>query len=245
MAFVGILLAPAFGATVGAGFGAALYSKPEWMDVWDATESTPALVEIICRPLRGVRYFFIFVLGWTMVANKVFNLYSIGISMQVFGPTWQNVPRFFFTFLASITITLLSVFSRNSFYSILSNLGSIIGYWTAMFFVIVVEDDLIFRRRIGYDLSAWNDRTKLPVGLAVDLPLYWYRRIYRGYGSNLVSWVSYMYSKLSLLSANKNIRPIAMAIAPDGGDIGTVLGFAFCGISYLILRHLELKKFGR
>jgi len=169
MAFVGILLAPAFGATVGAGFGAALYSTPEWMDVWDATESTPALVEIICRPLGGVRYFFIFVLGWTMVANNVFNLYSIGISMQVFGPTWQKVPRYFYTFLASIAITLLSVFSRNSFYSILSNLGSIIGYWTAMFFVIVVEEDLIFRRSIGYDLSAWNDRTKLPVGLAAGL----------------------------------------------------------------------------
>lgn len=169
MAFIGILVTPAFGSTVGAGFGAALYSNPDWMDAWNNYGSVSAVVEIVCRPLGDVRYFFIFVLAWTMVANNVFNLYSIGISMQVFGSRWQKVPRYFYTFLASIIITLLAVFSRNSFYNVLSNLGSIIGYWTVMYFVIIVEEDLIFRRKTGYDLSAWNDRAKLPLGYAAGL----------------------------------------------------------------------------
>lgn len=169
MAFLGIWVFPCFGATVGAGFGAAMYNNPTWMDAWDTYGSTSAVAEVVCEPLGGVRYFFIFILAWTMVANNVFNLYSIGISMQVFGEAWQKVPRYFYTFIASVVITLLSVFSRNSFYSILSNLGSIIGYWTVMYFVIVVEEDLIFRRNRGYDLEAWSDRTKLPPGFAAGL----------------------------------------------------------------------------
>lgn len=40
-------------------------------------------------------------------------------------------------------------------------------------------------------------------------------------------------------------RPIARQIGDEGGDVGIELGMLFAIIVYPVLRHLELKKFGR
>lgn len=43
------------------------------------------------------------------------------------------------------------------------------------------------------------------------------------------------------------VGPIALHAgeAPYGGDVGFELGFCFAAVSYFILRHIELRIFGR
>jgi purine-cytosine permease-like protein len=187
-----------------------------------------------------VRYFFVFIMGWTMVASNVFSLYSLGITAQVFGHQFERVPRYFYTIVGSVVITLLAVFSRNSFASIISNLGSVLVYWAVIFFIIIVEEDIIFRNRgqlgknkwfpfiksIGYDLDAWDDQRRLPHGLAASAAFC------IGAAGAVVAMGQTWYH-----------GPIARAIAPSGGDLGFILAFSFSGISYPPLRYLELKKF--
>lgn len=67
-------------------------------------ETSAALIEYVLRPLGNVRLFFLFILAFSMMSNNVFNLYSIGISMQLFGKGTAMIPRFCWTFLATIVM---------------------------------------------------------------------------------------------------------------------------------------------
>lgn len=102
---LGIWAIPAFAITCGAGFAAALWSNVEWATAFAETDgSSAALIEIALRPLGNVRYFFLFVLAFSMMSNNVFNLYSIGISMQLFGKWPSKLPRFMYTFLSVVVM---------------------------------------------------------------------------------------------------------------------------------------------
>jgi purine-cytosine permease-like protein len=107
-----------------------------------------------------------------MISNNVFNFYSISISMQLFGNFTIHVPRYVWSFLAAIVMVVLSVVGQNSLYTILSDLVAIIGYWTIIYFAIFVEEHIIFRQThfktggLGWDLTAWDDRHRLPKGWA-------------------------------------------------------------------------------
>jgi purine-cytosine permease-like protein len=119
--------------------------------------------------LGNARYFFVFLLGWSLVSNNVFNLYSIGISAQLFGDWAIKVPRILWTLCASILITILAVVGRDSFSAVLLNLLALIGYWSMIYFAIFTIEFVLIRRKFGLDLTAWNDRTRLPPGYAAGL----------------------------------------------------------------------------
>ena len=80
--------------------------------------------------------------------------------MQSVGRPFAMVPRFVWTFLASVIYTVAGVAGREHFSEILSNFLSILSYWTAFFIVIVAEEHFIFRRKGGplggYNLDDWD-----------------------------------------------------------------------------------------
>ena len=43
------------------------------------------------------------------------------------------------------------------------------SYWIVIWLTIVTEENLLFNRGRGYDWSAWNNRQKLPVGVAAGI----------------------------------------------------------------------------
>lgn len=50
---------------------------------------------------------------------------------------------------------------------IINNLLAILGYWTLGFAAILFIEHFYFRPRLrGYDLTAWQDGKRLPVGVA-------------------------------------------------------------------------------
>ncbi|PVH80777.1 hypothetical protein DL98DRAFT_588105 [Cadophora sp. DSE1049] len=84
-----------------------------------------------------------------MMSNNVSNLYSIGISMQLFGKWPSKLPRFVYTFLSVVVM--------------------IIVHWSMAYFILIVEESVGFRRARGYDLYGWDNPHALPVGFAAML----------------------------------------------------------------------------
>lgn len=227
--FLGLLIMPSFALTCGAGFASALWTNAEWAQAFtDADETSAGLIEFVLRPLGNVRFFFLFILAFSMMSNNVFNLYSVSISMQLFGKYPAKAPRFVYTFLITVIMIIVSAVGYNSLYTIISNLGAIISYWTIIYFAILFEESIIFRRTIGWNLEGWDDPKALPHGFAAMLA-FWI-----GVAGSIIGMGQTWY-----------YGPIARLIGSEGGDIGTELGFAFAALVYPPLRWLELKKFGK
>lgn len=240
ISFLGIWVIPSFAITCGAGFASTLQTKANWAAAFEDSSGTSAdFIEIAFRHLGNVRYFFLFILAWSMINNNIFNYYSISISMQLFGAWSVKVPRFFYTILALVVMIIISVLGRNNLHDILSDLIAIIGYWSIIYFVIYIEEHLIFRQPyltrwlgdasgIGWDLNVWNDRRKLPFGLAANFAFC------VGIAGAVVGMGQVWY-----------VGPIAKKVGAYGADLGIELAFLFSGIVFPPLRYLELKRFGK
>ena len=67
----------------------------------------------------------------------------------------------------TLVILALALGGRNALEAILNNLLAMLGYWTLAFGAILLLEHVAFRRRLGgYDLTAWQDRRRMPPGLA-------------------------------------------------------------------------------
>lgn len=107
--------------------------------------------------------------------NNIVNTYSAGLSIQALGRPFAVVPRFFWTFVSFVIYTVAGVAGREHFSAILSNFLSILGYWTAWFIVIVMEEHFIFRRKGGrlggYNLDDWDSPSRCVLLLLTLLPI--------------------------------------------------------------------------
>jgi len=197
--------------------------------------------------LGNVRYFFVFIMAVSTLNNNVFNLYSISISMQLLGKWTTYVPRMIWNLIGAIVIFLIAIIGRKSVYTIVGNSVAVIAYWTAIFFAIILVEDRLFRRRTGYDHSAWDDSGKLPKGFAAMLAF-----LLGAAGSIIGMGQTWYYGQVTPSQLSKQAitltiihRPIARQIGEEGGDVGIELGMLFAIIAYPGLRYLELKKYGR
>ena len=124
--------------------------------------------------------------------------------------------------------SIVSCVGYKSLNDIIANLGAIIGYWSMAYFILIVEESVIFRGSRGYDLYGWDNPHVLPVGFAAML----------AFGVGIAGAVVGM-------SQTWYTGPIARMIGEDGGDIGTWLAMSFAAVAYPGLRYFELKRFDR
>jgi purine-cytosine permease-like protein len=100
------------------------------------------------------------------VGNEVAILYSSSLSIQLWSRYCMAVPRFIWnTVLAAISLGL-AWGGRHVLHSIISNALSLIGYWTICFGLVLAIETFYFRPKIGYDLEGWQDKDRMPLGLA-------------------------------------------------------------------------------
>ncbi|POS84165.1 hypothetical protein EPUL_004194, partial [Erysiphe pulchra] len=167
-------------------------------------------------------------LSFSVLANNIVVNYSAGLSCQLFGDYFHAVPRFIWSLLNAILITVLAVIGRENLSSIVANFVSMLGYWAISFTIILGIEDQVFRRRSGYNLDFWNIPSKLPWGIAAIAALF----------------VSYLAGGLSGMSQSLYIGPIARKFGGTGGDVGVILSGLFTLIIYPIVRFYELKAYG-
>ncbi|KDR83261.1 hypothetical protein GALMADRAFT_89116 [Galerina marginata CBS 339.88] len=230
MTFVGLYLPICFVEILGAAL--ASISDPAYVDAL-ANGSTGGLVAQVLTPWKGGGKFILLILALSVLTNNIVNTYSAGLSIQALGRPFAKVPRFFWTFIGFVVYTVAGVAGREHFSAILSNFLSILGYWTAWFIVIVMEEHFLFRRKGGrlggYNLDDWDSPTRLPLGIAGVLAACF------GAAGAVVGMSEVWYT-----------GPLGkMAGAEFGADLGFELAFAFAAVTYPPLRWLEIYYTGR
>ncbi|SLM35290.1 nucleoside [Lasallia pustulata] len=178
--------------------------------------------------LHGFGKFCGVVVALGLIANIVPPTYSSGIDFQILGRYAAKVPRFVWNTIGVVIYTVCALAGRDSLSVIFQNFLALMGYWVAIWIAITLDEQLIFRRRRGYDWAAWDDRSKLPIGIAAFIAFL------VGWGGAILCMAQVWY-----------IGPIAKDVGQYGADMGNYVGFSWAALVYPPLRYLELRKVGR
>ncbi|KAF7596025.1 hypothetical protein BBP40_003805 [Aspergillus hancockii] len=225
LTYFGQALPTIFVGILGNCFGGITASNKEMSAVYHA-KGTGALILATLRP-TGWAKFACTMFALTFLANVIANIYSSALSIQLWGKHFIAVPRFIWCALMSIIVLALAWGGRDKLEEIIDNLLSILGYWTLAFGLILAIEHFWFRPRLGgYDLSAWQDPKRTPVGLAGTTSLL------IGIGFSFLGMNQTWYRS-----------PAAKAIGSSGGDVGDYLVFASVLVFYP-LRTLEIRFAG-
>lgn len=165
----------------------------------------------------------------TTVAGNIPNMYSIALNAQAFWSPLGKVPRIVWTLVGNGIVIVLSIVGYNYFQSFLSNFMSLVGYYLSCYIGIAFTEHFVFRKGKfeNYDVENYDNLSKLNPGYA--------------------SAASFFVGVAGIVLGMDQTwfcGSIAKKIGGYGGDIAFELGMGFSLTAYLILRPLELKKFG-
>lgn len=231
---------------IGVGLGTTLASSPKYTIKYGT--SPGGLLMTAYDALGGFGKFCAVINVLALVANNTPGAYSMGMNFQMLGRVFEKVPRPIFTTLSVVIYMACAMGGRNSLYEVFKSMLPLIGYWVMMFLVIVIEEDVLFRRTRGYDWSVWNNPQKLPLGIAAGIAF-------------LIGWVGAIVGMVGGTSYSVHIQnPAAtdsgstqdqsyfsgpIARLTGGSDLGLWLGAGFTIVSFPPLRVLELAFVGR
>ncbi|EPS25739.1 hypothetical protein PDE_00675 [Penicillium oxalicum 114-2] len=209
---------------MGIGLGSMMASSPFFLDKYGRTPG--GLLMAAYDALGGFGKFCAVINVLSLVANNTPGAYSMGMNLQMLGGFFGRVPQPIFTTLATVIYTACAMGGRNSLYEVFKSFLPLIGYWVMIWLVIVVQEDLCFRRSNEYDWSTWNSPQQLPLGLAAG-------------ASFLVGWAG------AVIGMKQAFYSGVLAHVASGADLGLWTGAAFTAVVFPPLRALERRYLGR
>jgi purine-cytosine permease-like protein len=226
MTLTGLTFSFIFVNLLGVGLASGVTNNPSSSDAYNI--SSGALILAGYGGLGGFGKFCAVIVALGLGSNQIPSTYAAALDFQVLGRRWKAVPRYIWATVAAIIYFICAVAGRDHLFLIFQNFLALMGYWLAIFITIVLEEHTIFRRHVGFDWTAWEDRKRLPLGIAALTAF-------------LIGWVGPIVGMYQVWWTG----PIARMLGDNGGDVGVWLGIAFSGVTYPPLRYLELKKIGR
>ncbi|QEU60526.1 Tpn1 [Kluyveromyces lactis] len=205
---------------------------------------------------NGFGKFLVVVLVLSLISDNIVNTYSAAFSIQLSSVMLAKVPRWIWAIGCTIFYLVCALVGRNSFSTILGNFLPMIGYWISMYFILLLEENVIFRNWFHhlYKLEFPNDIEVKPHHKLRRLPRHIHRYnwdewdnsevITRGLAASAAFCIGVAGVVLGMCQTYY-VGPLAAKIGEYGGDLGMWLGIGFAGVSYPLLRYWELKKFGR
>ena len=163
---IGIGIPTSIGMIAGCVVSSALNNRADWATTYD-DKGIGFLIQQMLYP-RGFADFLLVLLVLSGINCNILNTYSAAISCQQFARPCARIPRFIWTIICFAVIIALALAGRNHLLAYLQNFLSLLGYWCTSYFVIVFSEHYIFRKGkfYNYDLEAWNDPKRLPLGIA-------------------------------------------------------------------------------
>ena len=180
------------------------------------------------KPLGSFGSFCGVVVALGLVANLIVPTYSSGIDAQILGRYAEAVPRVIWNTVGVVIYTICALAGRAHLAEIFTNFLALMGYWVSIWIAITLEEHLVFRRRTGFTWAIWNQKKKLPLGIAAFVAF-------------VVGWIGAILSMAQVWYHG----PIAKLVGTYGADMGNYIGFSWAAVVYPPLRVWELKRFGR
>jgi purine-cytosine permease-like protein len=229
---IALSLSFTFSLILGIALASGISTYEPYSDAWNNSQGgsgSGALLVAGFQPLGTFGKFCAVIIALGGIANTIPPTYSSGIDFQTLGRHFERVPRVIWNTFGVIIYTVCALAGRNSLAVIFTNFLALMGYWVAIWVAIMAEECLLFRRGSqGYNWTAWDQRNKLPMGIAAITAF-------------LVGWVGAILSMAQLWY----IGPIARLVGAHGADMGNYVGFSWAALIYPPLRWWELRKFGR
>ncbi|EME43311.1 hypothetical protein DOTSEDRAFT_54173 [Dothistroma septosporum NZE10] len=228
MTTLGIAIPTSIGMMAGCVVSSALNNRPDWKDSYE-NKGLGYLIRDMLYP-SGFAKFILVLLVLSGINMNVLNTYSAGLSCQQFSRPFSKIPRFIWTILCFGVIVALALAGRNHLLTYLQNFLSLLGYWCTSYAVIVFTEHYLFRKGkfTNYDLEGWNDPSRLPLGIAG----------FTAFALGVIAWVMGMVETWY-------VGPLGKLIGSTGGDVANQVTLVVTGLSYIPMRYMELKYFGR
>ncbi|KAF9885736.1 hypothetical protein FE257_012621 [Aspergillus nanangensis] len=226
LSFSGLMFSFTMAFLVGIGLASGIATHPEYGAAY--SRGAGALIVEGFSPLGGFGKFCSVVVALGLIANTIAPTYSSGVDFQILGSYAERVPRALWNTVGVVIYTVCALAGRSHLSDIFTNFLALMGYWVAIWIAIILEERFIFRLHSGYNWNAWNDRAKLPMGIAAFIAF-------------LVGWAG----AILCMAQVWYIGPLARLVGEYGADMGTYVGFTWAGLVYPPLRYLELRWAGR
>ena len=228
MTWLGLWLSTMISGLIGIGIATGVSSQPLWSEAYGT--SSGALIMACYDGLGGFGSLCGVIMFVGAIQNVAPSTYVAALSIQTLGRYAKIVPRWTWCIFIMVIQLVCSVAGRNSLFTIFNNFLPIMAYWVCPWFVIVVEEHIIFHklRDVPFDWTVWDDRRRLPYGAAAT-----------------VSWLAGWAGAIIGMAQVWYTGPVALRIGGYGGDVGGWLSIAFAGLIYPLLRWTELKVVGR
>ncbi|TKA30025.1 hypothetical protein B0A50_02744 [Salinomyces thailandicus] len=221
--YVGICLPAILVQTLGAAIYSGAQGNPSWEEAYK-TYGVGGPLALALKPAGGFGKFLMALAGLSSIPNNIPNNYSFALHAMNAGPWAARVPRIAFVTVGFGVAIIVGCLASLSFESSLQTFLSIIGYWTIIHIVFVLEEHIIFRkcRWDFYDLDTWSEPALLPFGWGA-MGAFCFGFVGAALGMN-VSWYT---------------SPIGGLIG-NGANIGLELTLGFSALAFPVLRGLEV-----
>lgn len=164
------------------------------------------LAAVLFPPLGTFGKFCLVILALSIIANNCPNIYSVALTVQVFGRWTQKIPRFILTAIGTGVYIAIAIPGYSHFEEVLQNFMNFIGYWLAIYEGIAITDHFVFKRGFGgYNPEYYDHPDKLPPGIAA-----------------IFAFCCGVAGMVTGMSQTWFVGPIALTAgkAPYGGDVG-------------------------
>lgn len=188
--------------------------------------------------------------------------------MQLSSVWASKIPRWFWCIVGTIIYFICAIVGRNHFSTILGNFLPMIGYWISMYFILLVEENEIFRRYFIHLYtkefpSASSDSSTHEPKSHQRFNIHTWKRNhhYKTARYNWDKWDDYdtltkgYAATFAFLCGIAGVvvgmaqvywtGPLARKLGDYGGDIAMWLSMGISGLVFPLCRYWELRHYGR
>ncbi|KAJ3307823.1 hypothetical protein HDU76_004337 [Blyttiomyces sp. JEL0837] len=138
----GLFIPLVFVEVLGLGVASAIANNQAYAD----SVGVGGLLAAVLAPLGGFGSFLMVLLALSIIANNVPNDYSLGLTVQIFGPIFEKVARYWWTLIGAVVYIAIAIPSVGRFNETLTNFLLIVAYWLAPYSCIMALEHLVFRK---------------------------------------------------------------------------------------------------